>query len=90
MNSEAIVNSASALWLAIGRTILYALQRCLRAPQDRETLRALGSEAGQAMMEYILTVIVCVAPLLIFWSILLQVMRKYILGVYFFASLPIP
>ena len=42
------------------------------------------------MMEYILTVIVCVAPLLIFWSIVLRAMRNYILGIYFFASLPIP
>jgi hypothetical protein len=49
-----------------------------------------SDQSGQAMMEYILTVIVCVAPLLIFWSILLIAMRNYIKGVYFFASLPIP
>lgn len=48
------------------------------------------NQRGQAMMEYILTVIVAVAPLLIFWSILLRAMRNYIKGVYFFASLPLP
>ena len=56
----------------------------------RGALLPLGDESGQAMMEYILTVIVAVAPLLIFWSILLRAMRNYILGIYFFASLPIP
>lgn len=64
-----------------------------RARRWRDRLQArarIGNQHGQAMMEYILTVIVCVAPLLIFWSILLRAMRNYIKGVYFFASLPLP
>lgn len=73
--------------LAIRQNISYGLRRTRMA---RKKTDKQSDQRGQAMMEYILTVIVCVAPLLIFWSILLVAMRNYIKGVYFFASLPLP
>ena len=87
MRSRRIVRWRRAAGLAIRRNISYGLRRRLMTDAKR---KRPSDQRGQAMMEYILTVIVCVAPLLIFWSILLIAMRNYIKGVYFFASLPIP
>ncbi len=62
----------------------------IRRIRDRLKQTPLGSQSGQAFMEYILTVIACVIALRVF-SVAFQVaIQHYLKPIYFFISLPFP
>ena len=56
----------------------------------KNLVRILRDERGQTMMEYILTVIVAVIPLLGFSVLFQRAIKNYLRGIYFFVGLPFP
>ncbi len=71
--------------LAIRRGFFY-----LRPRLQGKAMTPVENQRGQAMLEYVLTVILAVVPLIVFSVAFQKAIVAYLLPIYFFIGLPIP
>jgi hypothetical protein len=50
----------------------------------------MRGQSGQAMLEYLLTLVLAVFPLIVFTWAMQRAIVKYLIPIYFFIGLPIP